>query len=371
VDELTRLLTSYLNDLFLAALSPVVLLAILIYVFSWNYRRLRRDPFDPDMLNGEEAVDRLSIRRRLSFSETWLTDQRVIQAKASWLFSSRKVKALALEDVNSVKLHRLLNVILLALALFFWKTLNPLALALFLLGLENPLYVIRFETPFAQMPWTRVSCWTFYRRHLTEVIRFWRNAVATWSQRRLSKALPAPIEQASLLETIFAWGRPVWCYVGFYFVLGILQRITEPHVSFDDYVFFPLYLALPAAVASRSGRDSVWSSILGFLTLLTVVYPSNGKLLGFMFSDYHGQGIAVQQLLILVFMVLIAFAAWLIAKHVHGGLTFLPPLLWLLLIAWHMPQVSYNLALYAKVLLAMFAVPILSYVDGRLFQKPS
>jgi hypothetical protein len=208
-----------------------------------------------------------------------------------------------------------------------------------------------------------------------EFTRFFRNAQATWAHVRSEKAVGEPSAQAVTTpeaDTDFLWGQPVWVYVLFLLVLGIVQRYVEPHLSFDDYVFTPVYLGLPVAVAQRSRRDGVWAAILGVIALVTVKFPSSGFLVSL---TGDGRSPFVEQyLLVLVTAALVALLAGVIAERVHPSLAFLAVLLWLAFVGLHMPTVFLDLTLYAKVALAMAVAIVLAWIDraaGHLYGASS
>jgi hypothetical protein len=353
------------KELLLGTMLPAILLAVVAYVLTINYRSLVRESFAPDLLQDENVIDQIRIPRRLVLTETWLSNQRIIQARTSWLLSRRRLQVLALEDINTVRLERRLGVAIFLVAWAFWGTLNPVTLGLLLLGLEHPLVAIRFSPSVSDMPLARITCLTFFRSQFSDVMRFWRNAVGQWSERRTHKGLSAPIVQPRGLEHLFGWGRTVWCCVAVYFVAGVLQRSIQGHVSFDDLVFLPLSLALPAAVSARSLRDGVWCAVLGFAALFTVLYPTRAMTAGWL-DDYHGRGLVVQQVGILATMIATAVVSSLLVRVAHSSLAVLAPAVWLALVAVDGHGSFHDLALYAKVCLAMCAVAPLSLLDRML-----
>ena len=216
-----------------------------------------------------------------------------------------------------------------------------------------------------------MGTWSFLRKQLTDFTRFFRNAQATWAHVRSEKAVGEPTAQAvtaTEADTDFLWGRPVWVYVLFLLIMGIVQRYAEPHLSFDDYVFAPVYLGLPVAVAQRSRRDGVWAAILGVVALITIKFPSAGFLISL--TGDGGRPLREQYLLVMVTLVLMVLVASAIAKMVHPSLAFLAVLLWLGFVWVNAPTVFFDLGLYAKVALAMAAAILLAWLErgiGRVY----
>jgi len=345
--------------------------AVFVYVMTRNYLRLRREKLSPDLLEGEKALDELKVDGLLTRTHTLLTSRRVLQLHLSWFLSRRKQFAVSHRDLRSVIWRRQTNWYLLIAAFLFLGSLNPLALLLFLLAVEAKIYSIRFVTPVNEMPWIRMGTWSFLRKQLTDFTRFFRNAQATWAHVRSEKAVGEPTAQAvtaTEADTDFLWGRPVWVYVLFLLIMGIVQRYAEPHLSFDDYVFAPVYLGLPVAVAQRSRRDGVWAAILGVVALITIKFPSAGFLISL--TGDGGRPLREQYLLVMVTLVLMVLVASAIAKMVHPSLAFLAVLLWLGFVWVNAPTVFFDLGLYAKVALAMAAAILLAWLErgiGRVY----
>ena len=261
------------------ALSPVFLLfltALFVVVMTRNYRRSRFEVAHPELTEGEQVLDEVEVAGPFVTTRTLLTNRRVLQQRVSWLFSARRQLSIAFEDVHSVVSRRHAKRWLFLAALVCIGLLNPLALVLLLWGLEAKSYSILFDTPFAQMPRTRLKVKTSKRWQLSAIDRFYRNAHAIWARVRGEKTLAAPqVHAGQAVDTDFAWGRPVWVYLGLFLLLGTLQRLTQRHLSFDDYLYGPLYLAIPLAVARRSQRDALWTALLGPVALLTVKIPDH------------------------------------------------------------------------------------------------
>jgi len=337
---------------------------VLVYVMTRNYLRLRREKLSPDLLEGEKALDELKVDGLLTRTQTLLTSRRVLQLHLSWFLSRRKQFAVSHRDLRSVIWRRQTNWYLLIAAFLFLGSVNPLALLLFLLAVEAKIYSIRFATPVNEMPWIRMGTWSYLRKQLADFTRFFRNAQATWAHVRSEKAVGEPTAQAvttTEADTDFLWGRPVWLYVLFLLVMAIVQRYAEPHLSFDDYVFAPLYLGLPVAVAQRSRRDGVWAAILGVVALVTIKFPSAGFFISL--TGDGGRPFVEQYLLVLITAALVALLAGVIAEKLHPSLAFLAVLLWLGFVGLHMPTVFFDYGLYTKVALAMAAAILLAWLE--------
>lgn len=371
MDALTNFLVDFLRHLAIGPVLFAVLALLFIYVMTRNYLRLRHEKLTPDLLEGEESLDQLEVDLGLLRTRTLLTNRRILQLRLYWFLSRRYLLPLALGDVHSVAWKRYANWICILVGLCFIGTLNPFALLLVLYGLQGKVYTVRFQTPFAQMPRTRLVVTTLHRNQLGEFVRFYRNAQATWARIRAEKGLPAGPAPASAIadrETDFLWGRPVWAYVTLLLILGFLQRVLQPHLSFDDYFFAPIYLGLPLAVASRSARDSLWTAILGFAALFTMKFPGSG-LLGVLTGDGRSPYLT-QYLFVMLTLVLMVLIASTLARYLHPSVAFIAAPLWLGFVGLHMPAVFFDYGLYTKVALAVAAAILLAWLErgiGRVY----
>jgi uncharacterized membrane protein YhaH (DUF805 family) len=366
MESLLKSIEALLRQFAIVPAMLVFMAGLFLCIMTKNYRRLRRETWTPDLMDSEKPLDELRVEWTAMRTRTILTNRRVLQLRLSWFLSKRKQKAVALEDVHSVIWRRSANWLYLLAALWFVGTLNPLALLLVLLGLEAKMYSVRFDTPFAQMPWTRVAVLTFWRRQFAEFRRFYKAAQAAWARVRAEKGLPpVPLgQEPPAAEQDFRWGRAVWIYAGLFMACALAQRILEPHISFDDYFFGPLYLALPVAVAARSGRDALWAAILGSAALFTVKFPVGG-ILGAPLSDGRAPYFE-QYLLIAITSLLMVGLARLIATRLSQSLAFLALCLWPVFVGVHVRDGFADLALYAKVGVAAAIVIVLMWAERAL-----
>jgi len=352
-----------------AAIAPallVFLLALFVWVMSRNWRPLRDERVVPDLIDSEQILDELVVDWGAMRTHTLLTNHRVLQMRLSWFLSKRKDKRVSLKDVHSVMWRRSTNWLYLLAGAWFLGTVNPLALLFTVLGLSSKIYSIRFDTPFAQMPWTRVAVVSFWRRQLGDFWRFYRNARSTWARMRAGVSpLIIPISHdTELFEHDFRWGRAVWVYLAVFMLAALVQRLSERHVSYDDYFFGPLYLALPAAAATRSVRDAAWGALLGAASLFTIKFPSSG-VFG-MFAGDGGRPYFEQYLLVAVASVVVVLLAAVISTRVTPSLAFLAPSVWLVFVGLHSPILVKDVSLYSKVSIAMAMTVILLWVERSI-----
>lgn len=348
----------------------VFLVLLFIVVMTINYGRLKNQKFVSELLDGEQQLDEVELPMWWMRTVTRLTNRRIIQIRLNWLFSQRKVYAIALDDVHSVVWRRYTNWLLLAIGIWLVGRINPLALLVVMLGLEAKIHSIRFNTPFSHMLWTNIVARSFHRKHFDALSRFFRKAQLHWAQVRTQKQLPVPLTTPYTPEPDrdFCWGIPVWVFVGLWMVLAVAQRIVGHHVSLDDYVIAPVLLALPIATVQRSRRDALWIAALGFTGMLTVKFPEILLPLGFTFGGDGGGPNFEQYFGTLGALVIATIVAASLAR-LSPALCYLAPVLWIGFVALFKPVQVFDTALYAKCALAIAASVLLSWLDDALSQR--
>ncbi|GEM_PF-6797997 len=345
-----------------AALLLLLLSLVFLVVLTLNYRRLRSEHFHPQLQEGEGIVDRLVADRWLSRDEHILTNRRLLQMHKRWLFSRRHVQGLSLEDATVVSLRRRMDVPLLVWALVslgvnpIYVALTPLALLLFMLGVEGRRYQIRFDTHAFFPPRPNFVVQSQLRTQMGEFMRFYYRAQQAWEARRVEKGLPASLPAETPPDSDLVWGRPVWIAVGIYTLAALSQRVFQPHVSFDDYVFAPIYLGLAVGLARLGWHEAVWSAVLGMAAVLAVAFP--GALPG----DFPMMNL--KQNLFLVSSVLgLAAVASVLARWLSPTWSFAALILWPLLVAAYDPRLFFNYAIYLRIVEAM----LVAVVAGLVF----
>ena len=325
-------------------------LLVLLYVWTRNYLRLRAERFHPELQLGEEDLCTIVSNAWLSQSEHILTSRRIFQFRKQWFFSRRRAHSLSLSDVTQISFHRRMSFLLL---IFLWFGLGflPLALVVFMLLVELRFYTVNFYTHAFHPPRPFVFVRTFWPAQLGALDRFYRLAQSAWAARRVEKGLPAPIQERSLRETDLRWGRAVWIAVGVYALAAFLQRQITPHITFNDYIFAPLYLGIPVGLARRGLHDALWSALFGIGMILAIAFP------GTLPSDFP-PGDLEQYAFLIAALPVMALAAWALARWVHSLAAFLALLLWPALVTlWDAP-LFFDYGLYLTTALAM-AVAVL------------
>lgn len=363
------------------AVGPVFftfLLIVFVYVMTKNFLKLKHEELNPDWMEGEKVLDQITVSFWWMRIKTILTNRRILQFRLSWFLSKRKVKSIALKDVHSVFWRRYANWFLLLLGWNFFGVVNPLAFILVLLALERKVYSVRFDTPFAQMPFARLGVITWTRKQLGEMVRFYRNSQKVWASMRLENGLPGllpPLQVPQEEETDFAWGRPVWVYIALFMVCAVWQSVFEPKITFDDFIVAPIYLGLPVAVARRNLRDGIWVAIAAFVGVLTIKFPGAnpvGLLPGggifSAFLQFRGPFAYIEEyIMVMITLLLMVWAAHFISSKLSlPGLAFVAVFIWLGFVALHMPVLLYDYALYSKIALAMAASILLAAVEKAI-----
>jgi hypothetical protein len=332
-----------------ATLLTLFLAGLFVYVMTRNYRLMIAEEFQPDLIDGEKLLDRLNVTGRLTSTQTIVTDRRILQLHLGWLFSRRRVFAIAWVDVHSVMFRRSVAWLAILLAAITSGRINPAAFLLLLWGLESRVYAIVFETPFALMPWTHIRVASGNRGALSDFSRCYRRAHAIWVQMRCEKvpaiSVSAPAATTNH-ETDFALGRRVWVFLLGIIACAFLQRFAEGQVSFDSMLFGPIYLAAPVAAARLNRRDGRWVALLGVVGILTVKFPSIG-LWGILASKGGMPYIAEYFGVLLTFLIM-SEAASAISRMGQPSLSAFATLLWIPYVFIHMPGAALDLGLIAR-----------------------
>jgi hypothetical protein len=377
---MTNAILAYLeNQLRSASVGPslwLIAVGLFVYVMSRNFRHIRDEEPPLKLDEGEREVDRIHVRWPTLRSHTFLTSRRVIQGRLSWWLSKRKITAISLDDVHSITWRRYTNWFLLLLGIYFLDSLNPAALLLLLFGLQSKVYTVRFATPFAQMPYTRIVVTSTTRRQLAAIRTFYEHALDIWSRMIVEKRLAAAVGESAAgpsvspsdvstrgdVENDFAWGGALLFYVCAILSLAVAQRLRGPHVSFDDYLFGPLYIGLVAGVAGRHRRDGLWLALLGWIALLTIKFPGSGIL---SFAADGGSPLFEEYVIVLATLGLIAYSASLLGR-LHPFLAGFAVVLWAVVPPATSTGTLMDFSLLTKVLLGVAWATMLSITDEAL-----
>jgi hypothetical protein len=369
------ILNYFIQQLRSAAVGPVMWtfgVGLFVYVMSRNFALLRRERPPLELDDGEREVDRISVEWPLLRTHTFLTSRRVVQARNSWFVSKRMNKAISLDDVHSIVWRRYTNWFLLALAIFFLNSVNPAAFLLLLFGLQSKIYSVRFATPFAQMPYTRIVVTTPARWQLAAMHRFHERARDIWSrtivEKRLataavgmgalvpeSSAVPSP----PIVESDFAWGSTLLFYVCAVMTFAIVQRMRGPHVTFDDYVFGPVYIGMVAGVAGSRRRDALWLALLAIVSLFTIKFPGTVPADG-------GSPLFEEYAIVVGALLLVAVASNLLGI-LHPLFSPFGALLWAVVPVLTATGVVVDFALFARLLLAIGWAVVIGAIDAPLW----
>ncbi len=339
------------------------LAAVAIYVMTRNYLHLRRVSYTPSLTEDERIVDEIRFSTPWGTWHTVLTNVRVFQWQIRWFWSRQKFKTLTLMDLHSVKWRLLLNPWLLVLTvLVLYYGWNPFFVPLLMAFLESRWYTITFNPPF-QVHYSfgrRIVAHGYRRTQLPHYWRFFQTAYGTWATARLMPSVPAPVLQSAAGTTPdpgFTWGRPVWVYVLVWMVLGTAQRVIGPHIWLEDYLFTPLYVGMPVAVAARHLRDAVWMVVMGFPALLTIKFP------GVWGPPDGGMPDGLEYLWVWGTLGATALGGHALARWLHPSMAAGAIVFWLLPFALFRPEMLYDLSVYARFSLAVAACFVLTEID--------
>ena len=335
----------------------LVLLAIALFcvVMTINFRRLRKETFVPEWLEGEIQLEEIQVSHWWSSVWLRLTNKRIIQVRLSWFFSRRTVFGVALDDIHSATWRRYSNWLLILVGICLFGRTNPIALILLMWGLESRILSIRFSTPLAQMPFprARASVTSFRRQQFNELATFYKKAQLYLAQVRTQKQLPVQSSVTFIPEEDkdFSWSLPVWIFVAVWLLVALGQRTFGDHVTLEG-IFGGLVLGLPVAAAMHSLRSGVWTGVLGAAALVAVKFPGSVGLLLLAKDGDGGSPNLLQYIVLLLGAVLIAAAAYGLSR-VHPLAGFVAPLLWLIPIAVMQRALPGELQIYATCLIAI------------------
>lgn len=336
---------------------------VCVFVMTRNYLRIREERLHPDWVEGEHLLARVRVGSTLSEVETVLSTHRVIQLRLSWFLSRRRLTALDLKDATSVGWSRRTNWPALVAAWFTVSVLNPVALLLLMAGLQGRIYTVRFNAPFSRMPLGRISVRSFWRRHLPELSRLHATAQKAWTEVRARQGLPSvpPPQLPGEPEGDFLWSSAVWFYLVLILAVAVGQRFVFGHSTLDDYVAAPLLLSLPIVAARRSLEDGLWTALFEVVGIVTVKFPS-----GVLFHDGTPQ--YLQYAAVVVTLLVMVAVARVVAVKVHPALAAIAILLWLGLVGVLTPDAASDLGLFARLALAVAAVPLVASAEALVLQ---
>jgi hypothetical protein len=365
-----QLLAELAGQYGIAAVFVAIFAGLFVYVMSRNYRQMIREPFSPQLLDGEKLLDRLDVTGLVTSSRTIATDRRVIHRSLWWLFSRRRAVAVAWSDVHSVRIRRTAGWLAVLVAAWLAGDANPVAFLLLLWGMDARIHTIVCETPFSFMPWTRATIRSFDRAALTEFTRFYQSVHEIWVRVRVAKEMPAGLREplvSTAGDTDFSLGRGVWSAVLLAMAAAFAQRAVEGHVSFDSLIFGPIYLAMPIVAARGSRRDGLWVAFLSLVGLLTVKLPSTG-LAGLLANDGGIPHFVQYGGILITLLAMSEASAWLVRSG-RTALSGVAALLWIPYVALHMPTAAFDLGLLARSIAVAAVATVVVMAGERLAQR--
>ncbi len=294
------------------------LIVIAVNVWLVNFRRRKRDPEAPRLLQEEGVLAHVEFDGSVSTIHGLLTTARIHRASNRWLFSRRDSQMAQLKDIHSVSWQTGLSLGMLFLGLALIGIYSPLGILLVMYALQTPIAAVGFQSHFLPRSlFSRVGIGVS-RSHIVfqsgnredflQLRRLYEASLNAWSKARHRVAPDQNLDTvltgaSSPIVPLFAWSSVVWLAVWAVFAIASGQRIIADHVVLDHPLFGALYLALPLAITLLEGtRAGLWTALLTFLMLLAVKFPA-GFLLGWALNDGFlqiGQSVAVFISMILI-----------------------------------------------------------------------
>lgn len=336
---------------FLTIFFVVLILLCWVIIMLNNFRKRSEFNVKIDLADNEKELDRIDLSGQLTRENTLLTTRRLIQFKKHWWRSSLLSKFLPLENINSISLKHIMNLSFFILGIILYFIFAPLGYALILYALVAQMLVLEFrgETNHIRIGIGGISLESSHLMRFLNAIQ--RQAYSVKEQFATVGTTALNVVENEGMNFQFTLSTAIGILL--FAILGLFQRITENKILFDDYVFFPLYLAIPAIIGAKwEAKDGFTAGFFGFWALYTVMYPFPA--LG-LFAEAHIEApfyIARHYLAASLLLGLIGLSAKFLWKQ-KELLTVLALLCWVIFIIIFQPSNLLDLSLYAQLFIGM------------------
>ncbi len=316
----------------------VLLLAAFI-LFSVNFRHEIQSDALSGLYHDEQIVDTLHTSSVYDKQNTYLTNRRLYQIQKKWFLSRTLFTYFDLKEISGIHYVELQNVIALAIGIALSFIVLPLGYLIILFSLVH--YIVRL-TFYSNNRKIRIHSSMADKDSFRAFLQ--RVQIHSFREKTGIESKPPVIPQsASTAGKDLRLGMNTIAVIAIYFALGLLQKMAQGSVKFDDSHFFPIYLAIPLVSGHWFGPAVGFKSgFFGGLALLTLIFPipfyAIGKTL--FLTEYAA---------VLVYLSLSGLITGLLKKK-WVGLSVLAG--WLLIVALFHSGELYNIHLYLKLLLA-------------------
>ena len=357
-----------------------------LFVFLANYTYKQKDPFKGIDLEAKEDEQQLAkmqtsslFRRQLVMS----TPRKLLTVQKSLFFLNRELKIIenSEEGFTSIILKKRMNFLYFVSGIIISYLCAPVGLTLILYSLIYPVLIADLMPP---------------KLRITAQVGISKKPLFSGFFKGLERLRPQnPLSMfggfVEALQIVPPFSLAASFPMGIYLGLAIVQRILEGHVKFDGFLIFPIYLALPIITGRIFGKVcGALSGILGFLCLLTVMFPfpafdifsdypevatslSSTVIYGIFFgSGGKGlfQNIMTQTISVALVLSLMGFVSGFLSKsRFKDYLSPFSAVLWLVVVAAFKPANLCSLDLYAQIAISMCWVVIIVNLLGDKYEN--
>lgn len=317
-----------------------VLVATGFLIFAYNFRPEIQNEALTRLYQDEQLADTLHTSSIYDKQNTYLTNRRLYQIQKKWFLSRTLFTYLDLKEISSIHYVEMLNIYALIFGALLTFIFMPAGYVLILFGFLNYIVRLTFYTNNRKMRiHSSMADKPSFRAFLHRVqAHSFREKTGIVSDAPLMPAVNKSVSND------FRLGMPAISVIAIYYFLGGLQKILQGSIKFDDFHFFPLYLALPLIAGYWFGKHTgLKAGFFGTLALITLIFPvpfySVGKTL--FLTEY---------LALLIYLSAGGWLAGLIRRRETGIVVIAG---WLILVAFFCREEFNNLYLYMKLLLAL------------------
>ncbi len=329
-----------------------VLILTAIFIFIYNFIGFQQERPIATLYPEEKSIDTLKTQLIFDKQETTLTNRRLFQVQKKWLFSRNIFTFMDLEEITAISLSEFLNFIIFFIGVIVSFIFMPLGYILILYGLVN--HMLRLTVYSTQKKIKITSSLAdkdSFRSFITNIQTYAFNV-----KNKISAPVSGTVVTENTPSKDFKLGHAVILTIILYFIAGILQRLTEGSIKFDDIVFFPLYLAIPLIVGYRNGAWTGFKTgFFGFLTLFTLIFPVPFLALG--------KSVFIWEYLAGFLMLTMGGMICGILRYVWTGIPVLAA--WLVFLYFYRNDSIYDMNTYLQLSIAGFIYTLIAAIFGK------
>ncbi len=338
-------------EIFLGLLALIA--AVIFYI---NFKTDIRIESSPQLYHDEQIADTLHTSSPYDKQNTYLTNRRLYQIQKKWFLSRTLFTFMDLNEVRAIHYVELLNIFAMAIGLAVSFVILPLGYVIILFSFSH--FIVRL---------TFYSANKKIRIHSSladkDSFRSFLHRVQLYSYKEKTGVDSQPPIMPARPETAYAdfrFGMPVVFVILIYIILGALQKLIQGSIKFDDFHFFPVYIAIPLIAGyCFGGPVGFRSGLFGGLGLLTLIFPiplyAIGKTI-----------FAFEYISVLLYLALAGWIAGMIRKNWTGVILIA---CWLIIVGLFKSEDFGNIHLYLKLTIGTLIYLIACVVYDK--QKPA